>query len=209
MTRQEAYKILGITEYASTEQIKKAYKTLAKKYHPDIYRGDKKFAEEKMKQINEAYTLLSTTSTHKSSTSSEDYSRYYETGQRAYNDFMRRQKEEEERIRQQAEERRRKIFEDIERLQKEIGERQRQIEERQRKMKKMFKPILILLFIMLEYYIVLIFKTAIQSISTCFNEAIWFLFGYWIILGIIALAGIILAPIGFIWLMKKAEIFKK
>ena len=36
-----------------------AYKALAKKYHPDVYQGDKAFAENKMKQINEAYHILS------------------------------------------------------------------------------------------------------------------------------------------------------
>lgn len=147
MTRQEAYKFLGINQTANPEQIKKAYKTLAKKYHPDIYRGDKKFAEEKMKQINEAYTILSTphTSTRTTSNSSEDYSRYYETGQRAYDDFMRKQKEEEERIRKQAEETERKIHEDIERLKRIIEERQKKMKILQKKL-SIFLSVLALIF---------------------------------------------------------------
>ena len=53
------YEILEISEKASQEVIRMAYKALCKKYHPDVYQGDKRFAEEKMKQINEAYETLS------------------------------------------------------------------------------------------------------------------------------------------------------
>lgn len=53
------YEILEISEKASQEVIRMAYKALCKKYHPDVYQGDKNFAEEKMKQINEAYETLS------------------------------------------------------------------------------------------------------------------------------------------------------
>ncbi len=53
------YEILEVNEKASIEVIDKAYKALAKKYHPDIYEGDKKDAEKKMQQLNEAYDVLS------------------------------------------------------------------------------------------------------------------------------------------------------
>lgn len=53
------YEILQVSENASDEVIHMAYKALAKKYHPDLFRGDRKFAEEKMKQINVAFEILS------------------------------------------------------------------------------------------------------------------------------------------------------
>lgn len=57
---QTLYEILEVSEKASKEVIEKAYKVLAKKYHPDLQTDDKKQeAEKKMKQINEAYSVLS------------------------------------------------------------------------------------------------------------------------------------------------------
>lgn len=54
------YEILEVDKNASNEIIEKAYKTLAKKYHPDLQSGEiKKKYEEKMKRINEAYSILS------------------------------------------------------------------------------------------------------------------------------------------------------
>ena len=52
------YEILGISKSASADEIKKAYRNLAFKYHPDRNSGDK-IAEEKFKEINEAYDVLS------------------------------------------------------------------------------------------------------------------------------------------------------
>ena len=52
------YETLGVGKNASKEEIKKAYKTLAKKYHPDLNQGNKN-AEQKFKEINEAYSALS------------------------------------------------------------------------------------------------------------------------------------------------------
>lgn len=53
------YEILEVSENASKEVIEKAYRVLAKKYHPDLQQGEKKkIAEEKMKKINEAYNVL-------------------------------------------------------------------------------------------------------------------------------------------------------
>ncbi|TYQ16969.1 UNVERIFIED_CONTAM: DnaJ-class molecular chaperone with C-terminal Zn finger domain [Acetivibrio alkalicellulosi] len=51
------YKILGVSRDASPEEIKKAYRKLARKYHPDVNKGNKD-AEEKFKQINEAYKAV-------------------------------------------------------------------------------------------------------------------------------------------------------
>ena len=52
------YKVLGIDKNADTEQIKKAYRKLARKYHPDINPNDKE-ANKKFQQINEANEVLS------------------------------------------------------------------------------------------------------------------------------------------------------
>lgn len=53
------YEILGVSDTASKEVIKKAYIALAKKYHPDTTTFDIGYAEDKMKEINEAYSVLS------------------------------------------------------------------------------------------------------------------------------------------------------
>lgn len=55
---KDYYKILGVNENATQEEIKQAYKKLAMRYHPDKNPGDKQ-AEEKFKEINEAYSVLS------------------------------------------------------------------------------------------------------------------------------------------------------
>lgn len=57
---ENLYDILEVSRKASKEVIDKAYKTLAKKYHPDLQTPEnKQMAEEKMKKINEAYSVLS------------------------------------------------------------------------------------------------------------------------------------------------------
>ena len=56
--KRDYYEVLGISKGASEEEIKKAYKKLARKYHPDMNPGDKE-AEEKFKEINEANEVLS------------------------------------------------------------------------------------------------------------------------------------------------------
>ena len=53
----DPYKVLGVAPGASEEEIKKAHRTLAKKYHPDLNPGDKAAAE-KMNEINAAYDIL-------------------------------------------------------------------------------------------------------------------------------------------------------
>ena len=54
------YEILEVSENASKEVIEKAYKVLAKKYHPDLQpESQKQKAEETIKKINEAYAILS------------------------------------------------------------------------------------------------------------------------------------------------------
>ena len=58
MPETDYYKILGVNKTSSDEEIKKAYRKLAMKYHPDHTKGDKT-AEEKFKSISEAYAVLS------------------------------------------------------------------------------------------------------------------------------------------------------
>ncbi len=56
------YEILEVNPRASQEVIEKAYRVLVKKYHPDLYSGEKRmYAEQKAKDINEAYRILSDT----------------------------------------------------------------------------------------------------------------------------------------------------
>ncbi len=56
---EDYYKVLGVEKSASIDEIKKAYRKLALKYHPDRNPSDKKRAEEKFKDISEAYAVLS------------------------------------------------------------------------------------------------------------------------------------------------------
>ncbi len=58
MAKRDYYEVLGITKGADEKEIKRAYKRLAMKYHPDRTKGDKA-SEEKFKEINEAYEILS------------------------------------------------------------------------------------------------------------------------------------------------------
>ena len=58
MAETDYYKILGVNKNTSKDDIKKAYRKLAMKYHPDHTKGDKS-AEEKFKKISEAYAVLS------------------------------------------------------------------------------------------------------------------------------------------------------
>ncbi|MFB0506608.1 MAG: DnaJ domain-containing protein [Thermodesulfobacteriota bacterium] len=57
MVEKDYYKILGLNRNASDEQIKKAFRRLALKYHPDRCLGDPE-SEERFKEVNEAYAVL-------------------------------------------------------------------------------------------------------------------------------------------------------
>lgn len=56
--KKDYYEVLGINKNADDKAIKKAYRKLAKKYHPDINPGDAN-AEAKFKEVTEAYEILS------------------------------------------------------------------------------------------------------------------------------------------------------
>ena len=58
----DPYKVLGVSPDATDEQVKAAYRELAKKYHPDNYVNNplSDLAQEKMKDINEAYDMIVT-----------------------------------------------------------------------------------------------------------------------------------------------------
>jgi curved DNA-binding protein CbpA len=58
MNLKDYYRILGVNQGASAQDIKKAFRQLALRYHPDRNPGDVKEAEEKFKEINEAYEVL-------------------------------------------------------------------------------------------------------------------------------------------------------
>ena len=62
MAKKDYYAILGVSKTASQDEIKSAYRKMAKQYHPDLHPDDKQCAE-KFKECNEAYEILGAAST--------------------------------------------------------------------------------------------------------------------------------------------------
>ena len=57
--KRDYYEVLGVNKNATDEELKKAFRKLAKKYHPDANPDNKEEAERKFKEVNEAYETLS------------------------------------------------------------------------------------------------------------------------------------------------------
>ena len=57
-SKRDYYEILGVSRTASKDDVKKAYKTMAMKHHPDMNKENPKQAEEKFKELSEAYEVL-------------------------------------------------------------------------------------------------------------------------------------------------------
>lgn len=56
--KRDYYEVLGVAKTASEDEIKKAYRELARRYHPDVTKEDKAHAEERFKEVSEAYEVL-------------------------------------------------------------------------------------------------------------------------------------------------------
>jgi curved DNA-binding protein CbpA len=183
MTRQEAYKILNISEASNADEIKQAYKKQAKKYHPDLYQGDKKFAEDKMKQINEAYTLIMQKST--SSTYSRSNDDFYNQMIKDLDELIAKMRELD-RIRKEREERRKK-----------------EDEELKKRTKKILTPIFIAFLLCMIVLSTIQISLLTRSLINFFNSSNWISFSFIIILGIISVAFSVGGIVYFILLYKK------
>ncbi len=62
MAKRDFYDVLGLSKGASEEEVKKAYRKMARKHHPDLNKEKQEEAAEKMKEVNEAYEILSDSS---------------------------------------------------------------------------------------------------------------------------------------------------
>lgn len=71
-TTQDYYSILGVSKTVDQKELKKAYRRLARKYHPDLHPGDQKAAmEKKFQELNEAYEVLGDETSRKNTTNTD------------------------------------------------------------------------------------------------------------------------------------------
>ena len=80
---QDPYRVLGVSPNASEDEIKKAYRELARKYHPDVNNGSAA-AEAKMKEVNEAYSTIMKMRREGTSGSSQSHQGYGGYGNSSY-----------------------------------------------------------------------------------------------------------------------------
>ncbi len=86
---QDPYSVLGVSRSATDDEIKSAYRKLAKKYHPDNYQNSPlaDMASEKMKEINEAYDTVVHQRKNANNPSNNGYSNPYSSGYNTYNTY--------------------------------------------------------------------------------------------------------------------------
>ena len=86
---KDPYEVLGVPHGASEEEIKKAYRELARKYHPDNYANNPlaDLAQEKMKEINEAYDSITKARSGESGASGGSYQSGYQNSYQSYNAY--------------------------------------------------------------------------------------------------------------------------
>ena len=87
----DPYKVLGVAPTASDDEIKKAYRALARKYHPDKYRDSDlaDLASEKMKEVNAAYEQIQEMRKNGGGQYSSNNGGYYSSGSPQYNEIRR------------------------------------------------------------------------------------------------------------------------
>ena len=83
---KDPYSVLGVSQSASDDEVKKAYRDLARKYHPDNYQNNPlaDLAEEKMKEINEAYDVITKQRSGSYQSTGSSYGSYNANQNRSY-----------------------------------------------------------------------------------------------------------------------------